>query len=162
MRSAGLLVVGVVHDDKMNIHVSRLNDNAPVRDAAITWYCAADMPPRRNRRQLFTADQGSALPGAAAVEFQINQAGAHENLKGTLDIATSAGQADDKKQCPAAMVVGAEFRGVFRLPVAVFAAAQGRANLKTLHRQHQKLKFLDAGDVVERKGEIDVQHVAQP
>ncbi|HXP27052.1 MAG TPA: hypothetical protein VN891_14780, partial [Steroidobacteraceae bacterium] len=35
-RSNDLLAVGVVHDDKMIIHVSRLADNAPVRDAAIT------------------------------------------------------------------------------------------------------------------------------
>jgi hypothetical protein len=98
VRSAELLVVGVVHDDKMNIHVSRLNDNAPVRDAAISVVLRGS-----TYRAVAEADGGYALqskdlllPGAAAVEFQVTQAGAHETLKGTLDIANSAGQGDDK------------------------------------------------------------------
>jgi hypothetical protein len=36
------------------------------------------------------------LPGAAAVEFQVNRAGASESLKGTLDVAMAAGQSTDK------------------------------------------------------------------
>ena len=35
-RSEDLLAVGLVHGDRMSIHLSRLIDNAPVRDAAVT------------------------------------------------------------------------------------------------------------------------------
>lgn len=94
MRSADLLLVGVVHDDKMNIHVSRLNDNAPVHDAAISVALRGS-----TYQAVAEADGGYSLqskdlqlPGAAAVVFQVNQADAHETLKGTLDIANSAGQ----------------------------------------------------------------------
>jgi hypothetical protein len=98
VRSSDLLVVGVVHDDKMSIHVSRLNDNAPVRDAAISLVLRGS-----TYAAVAEADGGYSLhskdlqlPGAAAVEFQVKQADAHETLKGTLDIANSAGQGEDK------------------------------------------------------------------
>jgi hypothetical protein len=97
-RSADLLVVGVVHDDKMSIHVSRLVDNAPVRDAAITIVLRgtahATTAETDGSYSLQTKDL--TLPGAAAVEFQIGQGAARESLKGTLDIAAAAGQADNK------------------------------------------------------------------
>jgi hypothetical protein len=97
-RSEDLLAVGVVRDDKMIIHLSRIADNAPVRDAAMTVVL-------RGAAHATTADtDGSytletrdlALPGAAAVEFQVNQGGAHETLKGTLEIAAAGGEAGDK------------------------------------------------------------------
>ncbi len=98
VRSADLLVVGVVHDDKMSIHVSRLSDNAPVRDAAISVVLRGS-----TYAAVAEADGGYSLqskdlqlPGAAAVEFQVKQADALETLKGTLDIATTAGQGEDK------------------------------------------------------------------
>jgi hypothetical protein len=98
VRSSDLLVVGVVHDDKMSIHVSRLNDNAPVRDAAISVLLRGS-----KYAAIAEADGGYSLqskdlqlPGTAAVEFQVTQADAHEILKGTLDIANSAGQGEDK------------------------------------------------------------------
>jgi hypothetical protein len=98
VRSADLLVVGVVHDDKMSIHVSRLNDNVPVRDASISLVLRGS-----THAAVAEADGGYSLqskdlklPGAAAVEFQITQAAAHETLKGTLDIADSAVQGEDK------------------------------------------------------------------
>jgi hypothetical protein len=98
VRSADFLVVGVVHDDKMSIHVSRLNDNAPVRDAAISVLLRGS-----TYAAVAEADGGYSLkskdlqlPGAAVVEFQVTQAGVHETLKGTLDIANSGGAGEDK------------------------------------------------------------------
>lgn len=97
-RSAELLAVGLVHGDTMSIHVSRLADNAPVRDAAITVVL-------RGTAHAATAEtDGSyslqakdlSLPGAAAVEFQVTQGAGRASLKGTLDIADAAGTPDDK------------------------------------------------------------------
>ena len=98
VRSADLWAVGVVHDDKMSIHLSRLIDNAPVRDAAITVVL------RGTAHSVTAETDGSyslqtkelTLPGAAAVEFQVSQGAAHQSLKGTLDIARAAGQPNDK------------------------------------------------------------------
>jgi hypothetical protein len=97
-RSADLLVVGVVHDDKMSIHVSRPVDNAPVRDAAITVMLrgTAHSASAETDGSYSLQTKDLTLPGAAAVEFQISQGAAHESLKGTLDIAPAAGQADNK------------------------------------------------------------------
>jgi hypothetical protein len=97
-RSADLLAVAVVHDDKMSIHVSRLIDNAPVRDAVITVVLRGTAHPATAETDgsysLQTKDL--TLPGAAAVEFQVAQGAAPESLKGTLDVAPAAGQSDDK------------------------------------------------------------------
>src|SRR5271163_5043343 len=59
------------------------------------------------------------------------------------------------------MVVGAEFRRVHRLSVAVLATTQGRSKLKALHRLHQELHSLDPGNIADRESKIDVQHVAE-
>ena len=97
-RSADLLAVGIVHGDTMGIHVSRLTDNAPVRDAAITVIL-------RGTAHAATAETDGGyslqtkdltLPGAAAVEFQVTQGAARSSLKGTLDIADSGGRSEDK------------------------------------------------------------------
>jgi hypothetical protein len=97
-RSADLLAVGMVHGDAMSIHVSRLADNAPVRDAAITVVL-------RGTAHAATAETDGSyslqtkdllLPGAAAVEFQVSQGAARASLKGTLDVADAHGQTDDK------------------------------------------------------------------
>ena len=97
-RSDDLLAVAVVRDDKMIIHLSRLLDNAPVRDAAMTVVLrgAAHATTAETDGSYTLQTKDLALPGAAAVEFQINQGAAHENLKGTLEIAAAGGQADDK------------------------------------------------------------------
>jgi hypothetical protein len=97
-RSADLLAVGVVRDDKMSIHVSRLVDNAPVRDAAITIVLrgTAHAATAETDGSYSLQTKDLTLPGAAAVEFQISQGAARESLKGTLDIAAAAGQADNK------------------------------------------------------------------
>jgi hypothetical protein len=97
-RSADLLAVGVVHADKMVIHLSRVIDNSPVRDALVSAVL-------RGTAHRTTAEaDGSytfetkdlSLPGAAAVEFQVSQAALSETLKGTLEIESAAGQPEDK------------------------------------------------------------------
>jgi len=97
-RSNDLLAVGVVRDDKMSIHISRLADNAPVRDAVVTVVLRGMVHPTTAEADgsysLQTKDL--ALPGAAAVDFQVGQGAARESLKGTLDIASVPGQLDDK------------------------------------------------------------------
>jgi len=97
-RSDDLVAVAVVRDDKMIIHLSRLLDNAPVRDAVMTVVLrgAAHATTAETDGSYTLQTKDLALPGAAAVEFQINQGAAHENLKGTLEIAAAGGQADDK------------------------------------------------------------------
>lgn len=97
-RSNDLLAVGVVHDDKMSIHISRLADNAPVRDAAVSVVLRGTVHPTTAEADgsysLQTKDL--ALPGAAAVDFQVGQGAAKESLKGTLDIGAVSGQLDDR------------------------------------------------------------------
>ena len=99
-RSADLLAVGLVHGDRMAIHLSRLIDNAPVRDAAVTLVLRGTAHPATAETDgsytLQTKDL--TLPGAAAVEFQVAQAqaGSRESLKGTLQIGADAGQSENK------------------------------------------------------------------
>jgi len=95
-RSAELLAVGLVHDDRMSIHLSRLIDNAPVRGATVTVVLrGASHPATAEADGSFTLQTPDlTLPGAAAVEFQVWQAAAHETLRGTLQVA--AAQPEDK------------------------------------------------------------------
>jgi membrane fusion protein, heavy metal efflux system len=97
-RSQDLMAVGVVRGDKMIIHLSRIADNAPVHDAAMTVVLrgAAHAATAETDGSYTLETKDLALPGAAAVEFQINQGAAHENLKGTLEIAAAGDHADDK------------------------------------------------------------------
>jgi membrane fusion protein, heavy metal efflux system len=96
-RSAELMAVGVVHDDGMTIRLSRLIDNAPVRDAAVSVTLRGVAHPTTAEADgSFTLQtKDLAIPGAAAVEFQVVQTGARETLKGTLQVA-GAGGADDR------------------------------------------------------------------
>jgi hypothetical protein len=97
-RSKDLLAVGVVHDDQMSIHISRLADNAPVRDASVTVLLRGTVHPTTAEADgsysLQTKDL--ALPGAAAIDFQVGQGAARDSLKGTLDIGSQPGPLDDK------------------------------------------------------------------
>jgi len=87
-RSADLLAVGLVRGDRMTIHLSRLIDNAPVRDGAVTVVLRGSAHPTVAETDgsytLQTKDL--TLPGEAAVEFQVAQAASRESLKGTLQI----------------------------------------------------------------------------
>jgi hypothetical protein len=97
-RSADLLAVGLVRGNRMAIHLSRLLDNAPVRDAAVTVVLrGAAHPAVAETDGSYTLETPElAVPGTAAVEFQVEQAGGRQSLKGTLQIASAAGQPEDK------------------------------------------------------------------
>jgi hypothetical protein len=96
-RSADLLAVGVVHDDRMLIHVSRLADNAPVSDAVVSVVLRGAVHPATAEADgsfsLQTKDL--ALPGAAAVDIQVEWGAVKDSLKGTLDIGSQPGPLDD-------------------------------------------------------------------
>ena len=97
-RSSDLLAVGVVHDDKMSIHISRLSDNAPVRDAVVSVVLRGTVHPTTAEADgsYSLQTQDLTLPGAAAVDIQIAQGAARSNLRGTLDAGTQSGPLDDK------------------------------------------------------------------
>jgi hypothetical protein len=96
-RSSDLLAVGTVHDDRMSIHLSRLIDNAPVRDAAVA------MVLRGTTHGAVAEADGSysvetpdlRLPGTAAVQFEVTRGDAHEVLAGMLED-QHPGQSEDK------------------------------------------------------------------
>lgn len=97
-RSADLLAVGLVRGGRMSIHLSRLIDNAPVRDATVIVLLrgAAHPATAQTDGSFSLQTEDLSLPGTAAVDFQVAQAGASETLKGTLLIAGSAGHPEDK------------------------------------------------------------------
>jgi hypothetical protein len=100
-RSADLITVGLVHGDRMSIHISRLLDNAPVRDAvvAVLLRGVSHAAVAEADGSYTLVDPDLKLAGAAAVEFQIAQGGsAQETLKGTLDVAAPAGSREEKSQ----------------------------------------------------------------
>lgn len=93
-----MLAVGLVHDDRMTIHLSRLIDNSPVRDAAVTVLLrGAAHPATAEADGSFTLQTPDlTLPGAAAVEFHVSQAAARETLRGTLQVNAASGQSENK------------------------------------------------------------------
>jgi hypothetical protein len=97
-RSDNLLAVGIVHADRMSIHLSRLIDNSPVRDAALTVMVRGVVHPTVAEADgsytLQTKDL--TLPGPASIGFQVVQGAAREDLKGTLQIADSEPKPEDK------------------------------------------------------------------
>jgi hypothetical protein len=97
-RSADLLAVGLVHDDRLTVHVSRLIDNAPVRDAVVTVVLRGVAHPTiaETDGSYTLQTKELTLPGAAAVDIQVAQTAAQESLKGTLQIAAGTGQSDNK------------------------------------------------------------------
>ncbi len=91
-RSPDLLAVGLVQGDRMSIHVSRLLDNAPLRDAVVTVVLRGMTHPTVAEADgsYTLVAKDLALPGAAAVEFHVVQAQLHENLRGVLQAAAAA------------------------------------------------------------------------
>jgi hypothetical protein len=91
-RSAELLAVGTVHGERMVIHVSRIADNAPVRDAVVTVLLRGTPHPAvaeaDGSYSIQTPDL--ELPGAAAIEFQITSGATRQDLSGTLQMADRA------------------------------------------------------------------------
>ncbi len=98
VQSADLLVVGLVQDDRMNIHVSRVLDNAPVRDATVTvTFRGASYP------TVAQVDGGYAMqtwelvkPGAVALEFHVVAGALDEKLGGTLEVAAVPGKTEER------------------------------------------------------------------
>ena len=96
-RSNDLLAVGLVHGDKMILHLSRTIDNSPVRDAHVTVILrGAGHPATAETDGSYSLQAPDlTLPGAAAVEFQITEGQSSESLKGTLDVAGAASKPED-------------------------------------------------------------------
>ena len=96
--SATLAAVGMVHEGRMTIHLSRVMDNSPVRDAVLTVLLRGVVHPTAAEADgsytLQTKDLD--LPGAAAVVFQIAHDGAREELAGSLQAAAGASKSEDR------------------------------------------------------------------
>jgi hypothetical protein len=93
-----LLAVGIAHGDRMTIHLSRVLDNAPVRDAALTVLLrGVTHPTVAEADGSFTLrSKDLTLPGAAAVEFQVTRGPAAQHLTGTLEVAAGTEPPADK------------------------------------------------------------------
>ena len=92
------MAVGLVRGDKMTIRLSRPIDNSPVRDAAVTVTLrGVSHPTTAEADGAFTLQtKDLAIPGAAAVDFQVAQAAGRETLKGTLQVAAGAASSENK------------------------------------------------------------------
>jgi hypothetical protein len=97
-RSDDLLAVGLARGDKLTLRLSRLIDNAPVRDAAVTVTLRGVAHPATAEADgSFTLQtKDLAIPGAATIDFQVAQAAGSETLKGTLQVAAGAGSSNDR------------------------------------------------------------------
>jgi hypothetical protein len=97
-RSENLLAVGIVRADRLVVHVTRVVDNAPVRDAVVTVLLRGIVHPT-----VAEADGGYTLqtddlrlPGPASLEFQVIQGTERHDLKGTLLVADAGAKPDGK------------------------------------------------------------------
>ncbi len=96
--SATFLAVGIVHGDRMAIHLSRLIDNAPVRNAVLTVALRGIVHPTRAEADgsYMLQSPDLELPGSAAAVFQVAASGVREELTGTLEVAAPAAKSEDK------------------------------------------------------------------
>jgi hypothetical protein len=86
-RSRSFLAVGVLQGDQMNIHLSRLLDNAPVHDASV------EVAMRALKLSAVAQTDGSytvrspelEAAGPAVVAFTVTQAGTTEKMSGNLE-----------------------------------------------------------------------------
>jgi hypothetical protein len=97
-RSSDLLAVGTVHGDRMTIHLSRILDNAPVRDAMVTVVLrgAAHSTTAEVDGSYTLLTPDLTLPGAASVQLQVAFDGSREELKGTLQIGAGGDKTGEK------------------------------------------------------------------
>jgi membrane fusion protein, heavy metal efflux system len=97
-RSSDLLAVGTVRDGRMIIHLSRLADNAPVRDAALSVVLRGAAHPAAAEADgsYSVQTEDLRLPGTAAVQFEVTRGAQRELLAGTLEAGAPPGQSDDK------------------------------------------------------------------
>jgi hypothetical protein len=97
-RSANFLAVGIVHNDRMSVHLSRLLDNSPVHDAVLSVALRGKVHPTVAEADgsytLETPDL--AVPGSATVVFQVTAGSAREDLSGLLTLADSAPAPNEK------------------------------------------------------------------
>lgn len=98
-KSQDLLAVGIVAKDRMDIHVSRLIDNAPVHDAsvAVTLRGQTHATVAQADGSYTFTDKDLAAPGAAALEFQITEGATHETLRGTLEVGGATPKPEEEK-----------------------------------------------------------------
>jgi hypothetical protein len=97
-RSAQLLAVGTVHGERMAIHLSRLEDNAPIRDAEVALVLRGATHPATALADggYTVATPELALPGAAAVRIEVTSSGTRQDLEGTLQPTAAPESTDDK------------------------------------------------------------------
>lgn len=97
-RSSDLLAVGTVRDGRMTIHLSRLVDNAPVHDAALSVVLRGAAHPAAAEADgsYSVQTEDLRLPGTAAVEFEVTRGADREVLSGTLEAGALPGSSDDK------------------------------------------------------------------
>jgi hypothetical protein len=97
-RSAQLLAVGTVQGERMTIHLSRLEDNAPVRDAEVALVLRGATHPATALPDggYAVATPDLALPGAAAVRIEVTSSGTRQDLAGTLQPAAAPESIEDK------------------------------------------------------------------
>jgi hypothetical protein len=94
--SADYVLVGVVHGDALDIHLSRALDNSPVRDATIGVAFRGTLHPTAAQvdggYELKAAEL--ALPGTTAMEFDITAGGSESRLTGVLQVAAPSGKTE--------------------------------------------------------------------
>jgi hypothetical protein len=97
-RSATYLAVGLVHDDRMSIHLSRVGDNAPVRDAVVTVAMRGEShaASAETDGSYSVESKDLLLPGSTKVEFRVDQGELHERLDGTLQSVGKSGTPEDR------------------------------------------------------------------
>jgi len=97
-RSSQLLAVGTVHGERMTIHLSRLEDNAPVRDAEVALVLRGATHPATALADggYAVATPDLALSGTAALRIEVTAGGTRQDLEGTLQPAAAAEATEDK------------------------------------------------------------------
>jgi hypothetical protein len=95
-RSSDLLAVGTAHEGRMTIHLSRLLDNAPVRDAALSVVLRGTAHPAVAEADgsYSVQTEDLRLPGTAAVQFEVTRGADREVLAGTLEAGARLGESD--------------------------------------------------------------------
>ena len=161
-RSADLLAVGTVHGDRLTIHLSRIIDNAPVRNCRGDGRTARDSASRdrRGRRQLLDRNAGFEPAGSGVGAIASRPRRRDRGTAGDFAYRRCGGTRRGQEWRTSARLVGPQFRRVHRnsLPLA---PAQGAKILEALECLHQELEFFDAGGIAQRKCEIDVHYVAE-
>lgn len=98
-RSEHLLAVGTVRDHRMILRLSQIADNAPVSDAAVsvTLRGASHAAVAETDGSYSVDTPDLALPGAAAIGFEVTRGASHEALQGTLDVTEGQNKTDADK-----------------------------------------------------------------